>query len=59
MYLAPPRQNYSSSIVKNGVSEGCVTDEVGDSANVAAAAPKTPAVAELEARIAELEAAAQ
>mmetsp|Transcript_11177 Transcript_11177/g.18441 ORF Transcript_11177/g.18441 Transcript_11177/m.18441 type:complete len:640 (+) Transcript_11177:79-1998(+) len=40
-------------------SEGCVTDEVGDSANVAAAAPKTPAVAELEARIAELEAAAQ
>eukprot|EP00985_Skeletonema_marinoi_P018598 scaffold10417_cov137-Skeletonema_marinoi.AAC.22 len=39
-------------------SEGCVTDEVSDSANVAAAAPKTPAVAELEAKIAELEAAA-
>ena len=39
-------------------SEGCVTDEVGtgDASEIVAAAPKTPAVAELEARIAELEA---
>ena len=39
-------------------SEGCVTDEVGNksAADIAAAAPKTPAVAELEAKIAELEA---
>ena len=38
-------------------SEGCVTDEVGNksAADIAAAAPKTPAVAELEAKIAELE----
>jgi dihydroxy-acid dehydratase len=39
-------------------SEGCVTDEVGVSSasEIVAASPKTPAVAELEARIAELEA---
>jgi dihydroxy-acid dehydratase len=38
-------------------SEGCVTDEVDPSTvGKARAAPKTPAVAELEARIAELEA---
>ncbi len=38
-------------------SEGCVTDEVDPSTlGRARAAPKTPAVAELEARIAELEA---
>mmetsp|Transcript_1720 Transcript_1720/g.2372 ORF Transcript_1720/g.2372 Transcript_1720/m.2372 type:complete len:646 (-) Transcript_1720:153-2090(-) len=39
-------------------SEGCVTDEVGtaSASEIAQAAPKTPAVAELEARIAELEA---
>jgi hypothetical protein len=38
-------------------SEGCVTDEVGTkSTGIAMAAPKTPAVAELEAKIAELEA---
>ena len=39
-------------------SEGCVTDEIldGSSAQSVTAAPKTPAVAELEARIAELEA---
>jgi len=39
-------------------SEGCVTDELGLSAGVmgAVASPKTPAVAELEAKIAELEA---
>ena len=36
-------------------SEGCVTDEVNNSSEVKAA-PKTPAVAELEAKIAELEA---
>ena len=36
-------------------SLGCITDEVGTSTNVAAASPKTPAVAELEARIKELE----
>jgi dihydroxy-acid dehydratase len=39
-------------------SEGCVTDEVGtaSAAEIAGAAPKTPAVAELEMKIAELEA---
>lgn len=39
-------------------SEGCVTDEVGTSSatEIVEAAPKTPAVAELEAKIAELEA---
>ena len=39
-------------------SEGCVTDEVGvaDASSIAQAATKTPAVAELEAKIAELEA---
>lgn len=39
-------------------SEGCVTDEVGtkSAADIAIGAPKTPAVAELEAKIAELEA---
>jgi dihydroxy-acid dehydratase len=39
-------------------SEGCVTDEVGVSSasEIVTASPKTPAVAELEARIAELEA---
>jgi len=36
-------------------SEGCVTDEIDNSSDVQAAA-KTPAVAELEAKIAELEA---
>ena len=39
-------------------SEGCVTDEIGGSksaAGIVNAAPKTPAVAELEAKIAELE----
>lgn len=38
-------------------SEGCVTDEVGtkSAADMVAAAPKTPALAELEAKIAELE----
>ena len=35
-------------------SEGCVTDEIDNSSNVQAAV-KTPAVAELEAKIAELE----
>ena len=39
-------------------SEGCVTDEIGtaSAASIAEAAPKTPAVAELENKIAELEA---
>lgn len=39
-------------------SEGCVTDEIGTASatEIVQAAPKTPAVAELEARIAELEA---
>ncbi len=36
-------------------SEGCVTDEAKSASVVAAAASKTPAVAELEARIKELE----
>jgi len=41
-------------------SEGCVTDEVGTAtaAEIVSASPKTPAVAELEMRIAELEARA-
>lgn len=41
-------------------SEGCVTDEVGtaSTAQMAEAAPKTPAVAELEAKIKSLEALA-
>jgi len=39
-------------------SEGCVTDEIGTASakDIVDAAPKTPAVAELEAKIAELEA---
>jgi len=39
-------------------SEGCVTDEIGTKSvtELVRAAPKTPAVAELEAKIAELEA---
>ena len=39
-------------------SEGCVTDEIldGDAQAIASAAPKTPAIAELEAKIADLEA---
>ena len=39
-------------------SEGCVTDEVRQTnpQEIAAAAPKTPAVAELEMKIADLEA---
>jgi dihydroxy-acid dehydratase len=39
-------------------SEGCVTDEVGtkSASEIVSAAPKTPAVAELEMKIAELEA---
>jgi dihydroxy-acid dehydratase len=39
-------------------SEGCVTDEVGtmSAAEISLSAPKTPAVAELEAKITELEA---
>ena len=38
-------------------SEGCVTDEVGNksAAEIVEAASKTPAVAELEAKIKELE----
>jgi dihydroxy-acid dehydratase len=36
-------------------SEGCVTDEVRTTSMTASASPKTPAVAELEKRIAELE----
>jgi dihydroxy-acid dehydratase len=39
-------------------SEGCVTDEIGNAsaAEISSAAPKTPAVEELEMKIAELEA---
>lgn len=36
-------------------SEGCVTDEVVGADEIAKAAPKTPAIAELEQKIAELE----
>jgi hypothetical protein len=37
-------------------SKGCVTDEIKSGSGIAVAAPKTPAVTELEAKIAELEA---
>jgi len=59
-WAAPPLRSGSGTLFKfiqnvATASEGCVTDEVQTS-EVVSAAPKTPAVAELEAKIAELEA---
>lgn len=61
-WSAPPLRATQGTLFKyiqcvSTASEGCVTDEVDPSAiGVAQASPKTPAVAELEAKIAELEA---
>lgn len=59
-WVAPPLRSSNGTLFKYiqnvaTASEGCVTDEVNN-AGEAKAAPKTPAVAELEAKIAELEA---
>ena len=56
----PPLRASSGTLFKyiqcvSTASEGCVTDEVKTGSGIAVAAPKTPAVAELEAKIAELE----
>jgi len=60
-WKAPPLRTTQGTLFKYvqcvaTASEGCVTDEIIDEAAAAVAAPKTPAVAELEARIKELEA---
>jgi len=62
-WIPPPLRSSHGTLFKYiqrvaTASEGCVTDEIGTSsaAEIAIAAPKTPAVAELEARIVELEA---
>lgn len=62
-WVPPPLRCSQGTLFKyiqrvSTATEGCVTDEVGtaSAAEIAAAAPKTPAVAELEARIVELEA---
>jgi dihydroxy-acid dehydratase len=60
----PPLRANSGTLFKyiqlvKTASEGCVTDEVKSASGIAVAAPKTPAVAELEAKIAELEALAK
>ena len=62
-WVAPPLRVTQGTLFKYvqnvaTASEGCVTDEVRTSSatDIAMAASKTPAVAELEARIAELEA---
>jgi dihydroxy-acid dehydratase len=62
-FVAPPLRTSFGTLFKyvNCVataSEGCVTDEIGmaSAAEIAEAAPKTPAVAELESKIADLEA---
>ncbi|KAL3809640.1 hypothetical protein ACHAXA_003726 [Cyclostephanos tholiformis] len=60
----PPLRANSGTLFKyiqlvKTASEGCVTDEVKSGSGIAVAAPKTPAVAELEAKIAELEALAK
>lgn len=61
-WKAPPLRATQGTLFKYiqrvaTASEGCVTDEVGTKSTeeIIVAAPKTPAVAELEARIAELE----
>ncbi|KAL3945640.1 MAG: hypothetical protein SGBAC_000296 [Bacillariaceae sp.] len=62
-WTPPPLRSSQGTLFKyiQGVataSEGCVTDEIStaSASEIADAAPKTPAVAELEAKIAELEA---
>mmetsp|Transcript_27734 Transcript_27734/g.66882 ORF Transcript_27734/g.66882 Transcript_27734/m.66882 type:complete len:658 (-) Transcript_27734:3205-5178(-) len=57
----PPLRSNSGSLFKyiqcvQTASQGCVTDEVEQDSVQTLAAPKSPAVVELEARIAELEA---
>lgn len=61
-FVAPPLRSSFGTLFKyiqavRTASEGCVTDEVDDASasDSAGASPKTPAVAELEAKIAELE----
>lgn len=59
-WSAPPLRTTQGTLFKYvqcvaTASEGCVTDEIIDEGAAAVAAPKTPAVAELEARIKELE----
>jgi dihydroxy-acid dehydratase len=59
-WTAPPLRVTQGTLFKyiqcvRTASEGCVTDEAEDSSTSGIAAPKTPAVVELEARIAELE----
>merc|ERR1712232_1254300 len=60
-WVPPPLRSNQGTLFKYiqnvaTASEGCVTDEFGENANEFTAATKTPAVAELEAKIAELEA---
>ena len=61
-WVAPPLRTTQGTLFKYvqcvaTASQGCVTDEIlGDPAAAVMAAPKTPAVAELEAKIAALEA---
>lgn len=62
-WTAPPLRTNQGTLFKYvqcvaTASEGCVTDEIGTSSAkvIVEAAPKTPAVAELEAKIQELEA---
>lgn len=60
-WKAPPFRSTQGTLFKYiqsvaTASEGCVTDEVDGEAVAATAAPKTPAVAELEDKIANLEA---
>jgi dihydroxy-acid dehydratase len=59
-WTAPPLRVTQGTLFKyiqcvRTASEGCVTDEAEDSSTSGIAAPKTPAVVELEARIADLE----
>ena len=59
-WSAPPLRTTQGTLFKYvqnvaTASEGCVTDEIIHSSAAAVAAPKTPAVAELEAKIKELE----
>mmetsp|Transcript_1621 Transcript_1621/g.2523 ORF Transcript_1621/g.2523 Transcript_1621/m.2523 type:complete len:640 (-) Transcript_1621:112-2031(-) len=62
-FVAPPLRSSFGTLFKYiqsvaTATEGCVTDEVGmaSASEIVEAAPKTPAVAELENKIAELEA---
>ena len=60
-WIAPPLRSTQGTLfkyIKNvaTATEGCVTDEAASTPTLDIAAAKTPAVAELEAKIAELEA---